>query len=90
MIFGAMAGTLLSAVLGSFLFTFSPTSGALVGLVTATFAVLADLAADYAEAGRQMAGDPPTLWVARHMQGPLGGIALAAPAAYAMTVLFLT
>jgi hypothetical protein len=89
-IFGAMVGTLLSAVIGSYLFTFSPSSAAVVGLVTATFAVLADLAADYAEAGRQMAGDRPTLWVARHMQGPLGGIALAAPAAYVMTVLFLT
>ena len=89
-IFGAMVGTLLSAVIGSYLFTFSPSSAAVVGLVTATFAVLADLAADYSEAGRQMAGDRPTLWVARHMQGPLGGIALAAPAAYVMTVLFLT
>jgi len=86
----AAAVTLLSAVIGSYLFTFSPSSAAVVGLVTATFAVLADLAADYAEAGRQMAGDRPTLWVARHMQGPLGGIALAAPAAYVMTVLFLT
>ena len=36
-----------------------------------------------------MAGDPPTMWVARHMQGPLGGFALAAPAAYAMSVFFL-
>jgi hypothetical protein len=89
-IFGAMVGTLLSAVLGSFLYTFSPSSAAVVGLVTAVAAVLADLAADFAEAGRQMAGDPPTLWVARHMQGPLGGFALAAPAAYVMTVLFLT
>ncbi|GAA1896888.1 hypothetical protein [Asanoa iriomotensis] len=89
-IFGAMVGTLLSAVLGSFLYSFSPSSAAMVGLVTAVAAVLADLAADYAEAGRQMAGDPPTLWVARHMQGPLGGFALAAPAAYVMTVLFLT
>jgi hypothetical protein len=89
-IFGAMAGTLLSAVIGSYLYTFSPTSAAVVGLVTAVAAVLADLASEYAEAGRQMAGDPPTLWVARHMQGPLGGFALAAPAAYAMTVLFLT
>jgi hypothetical protein len=89
-IFGAMIGTLLSAVLGSYLYTFSPTSAAISGLVTAVAAVLADLAADYAEAGRQMAGDPPTLWVARHMQGPLAGFALGAPAAYLMTVLFLT
>ena len=52
--------------------------------------MLVDLAVGYAEAGRQMAGEPPTLWVARHMQGPLGAFALAAPAAYVMTVLFLT
>ena len=43
----------------------------------------------YAEAGRQMAGELPTMWVARHMQGPLGGFALAAPVAYAISVLFL-
>jgi hypothetical protein len=86
---GAMAGTLASAVIGSFLYTFRPTTGAVIGLVAATAAVLVDLAADYAEAGRQMAGEVPTMWVARHMQGPLGGFALAAPAAYAMTVLFL-
>ncbi|MFU8875242.1 hypothetical protein [Micromonospora sp. SL4-19] len=86
---GAMVGTLTSAVLGSYLVGFTPTSAALVGLVTAATAVLADLAVGYAEAGRLMAGEPPTMWIARHMQGPLGGFALAAPAAYAMCVLFL-
>ncbi|MEE6259267.1 hypothetical protein [Plantactinospora sonchi] len=86
---GAMAGTLASAVLGSYLVGFTPTSGAVVGLIAAAAAVLADLAVGYAEAGRLMAGEPPTMWVARHMQGPLGGFALAAPAAYAMTVFFL-
>ncbi|MFD2767654.1 hypothetical protein [Micromonospora eburnea] len=86
---GAMLGTLTSAVLGSYLVGFTPTSAALVGLVTAATAVLTDLAVGYAEAGRLMAGEPPTMWIARHMQGPLGGFALAAPAAYAMCVLFL-
>ncbi|MCI4062970.1 hypothetical protein MRQ36_10435 [Micromonospora sp. R77] len=86
---GAMLGTLASAVLGSYLVGFTPTSGALIGLVTAATAVLADLAVGYAEAGRLMAGELPTMWIARHMQGPLGGFALAAPAAYAMCVLFL-
>ncbi|MFF3864437.1 hypothetical protein [Micromonospora sp. NPDC001898] len=86
---GAMAGTLASAVLGSFLVSFTPTSGAVIGLVAAATAVLADLAVGYAEAGRLMAGEPPTMWAARHMQGPLGGFALSAPAAYAMCVLFL-
>ncbi|WP_446217149.1 hypothetical protein [Micromonospora sp. IBHARD004] len=88
-VLGAMIGTLVSAVLGSYLVGFTPTSAALIGLVTAATAVLADLAVGYAEAGRLMAGEPPTMWVARHMQGPLGGFALAAPAAYAMCVLFL-
>ncbi|MFC8846612.1 MULTISPECIES: hypothetical protein [unclassified Micromonospora] len=88
-VIGAMVGTLAGAVLGSYLVSFTPTSGAVIGLVTAGTAVLADLAVGYAEAGRLMAGEPPTMWVARHMQGPLGGFALAAPAAYAMCVLFL-
>lgn len=86
---GAMLGTLTGAMLGSYLVGFTPTSGAVIGLVTAATAVLADLAVGYAEAGRLMAGEPPTMWIARHMQGPLGGFALAAPAAYAMCVLFL-
>ncbi|WBB66191.1 hypothetical protein [Micromonospora sp. WMMD812] len=87
---GAMVGTLVSAVLGSYLVTpFTPTRAAIIGLVAAVAAVLADLAVGYAEAGRLMAGEPPTMWVARHMQGPLGGFALAAPAAYAMCMLFL-
>nr|WP_173078220.1 hypothetical protein [Phytohabitans rumicis] len=89
-VFGAMAGTLVAAVIGSYLVGFTPTSAAVVGLVAAGAAGLADLATGYAEAGRQMAGEPPTMWIARHMQGPLGGFALAAPAAYGMCVLFLT
>jgi hypothetical protein len=88
-VIGAMVGTLASSLLGSYIFPFSPTSGAIVGLVAAGAAGLADLGAGYAEAGRQMAGGPPTMWIARHMQGPLGGFALAAPVAYVMSVLFL-
>jgi hypothetical protein len=30
------------------------------------------------------------MWLARHMQGPLGGFALAAPVAYAIAAVFLT
>lgn len=87
-IIGAMIGTLAAAVIGMYLLGFTPTSAALVGLVTAASAVLVDLAVGYAEAGRVMAGEAPTMWVARHLQGPLGGFALAAPAAYAMSVVF--
>jgi hypothetical protein len=51
--------------------------------------VLADLAANYADASRELAGDPPPLWLTRHMQGPLAGFALASPLAYLMSVLLL-
>jgi hypothetical protein len=88
-VIGAMCGTLSAGLVGVRLVGFTPTSAAVVGLVTAVVAALADLACGYAEAGRLMAGDPPTMWVARHMQGPIGGFALAAPAAYAMSKLFL-
>lgn len=88
-IVGAMVGTLASAILGSYILPFTPARGAIVGLIAAGAAGLADLGANYAEAGRQMAGELPTMWIARHMQGPLGGFALAAPAAYLMSVWFL-
>ncbi|WP_064741731.1 hypothetical protein [Hamadaea tsunoensis] len=87
---GAMAGTLVAAIWGSYLFSFSPKSAAFIGLAAAGAAVLADLAVGFAEVGRELAGDAPTMWIARHMQGPLGGFALAAPVAYAVSVIFLT
>ncbi len=58
--------------------------------VAAGLAVLVDLAVNYGEAGRSMAGAAPTFWVARHMQGPLGAFAVIAPAAYALTVFYLS
>lgn len=85
-VFGAMLGTLAAAVLGRYLVGFTPTTAAVVGLVAGASAVLMDLAVGYLEAGRQMAGEKPTFWAARHGQGPLGGFALAAPVAYAVTV----
>ncbi|RUL93844.1 hypothetical protein [Verrucosispora sp. FIM060022] len=87
---GAMVGTLVGAVLGSYLVTpFTPTRAAILGLVAAGVAVLADLAVSYAEAGRLMAGEQPTVWAARHVQGPLGALAMVAPAAYLMCRLLL-
>ncbi|MER7164853.1 hypothetical protein ABT336_02080 [Micromonospora sp. NPDC000207] len=87
---GAMVGTLASAVFGSFLVApFTPSRAALIGLLAAVTAVLADLALGYAEVGRVMAGEPPTMWIARHLQGPLGGFAMAAAAAYPMCRLLL-
>jgi hypothetical protein len=90
-ILGAMLGTLAAAGLGSVLvLPFTPAKGAVLGLVAAGAAVLLDLAVDYTEAGRSMAGDAPTFWPARHMQGPLGAFALVAPVAYGLTAFYLS
>ena len=67
----------------------SPGRTVYAGLVTAVAAVLADLGVGYAEASREIDGDVCSLWVVRHMQGPLGAFALAAPVAYAMSVMVL-
>ncbi len=84
---GAMLGTLVAAQLGNLLsIPFTPGKGALLGLVAATLAGLVDLAVNYSEAGRAMAGSAPTMWLARHMQGPLGAFALAAPVTYLLAI----
>ncbi len=88
-VLGAMAGTATATALGSVLVGLSPGRAAIAGLVTAMAAIAADLAVSYAETGRKLAGQPPALWIARHMQGPLGGFALAAPAAYVLSVMVL-
>ncbi|GAB2595384.1 hypothetical protein Aab01nite_26090 [Paractinoplanes abujensis] len=89
-VLGAMLGTLSGAALGSFLvFPFTPAKGAVVGLTAVVVAHLVDLAVNFGQAGRELAGDTPTFWVARHMQGPLGAFALVAPAAYALSHWFL-
>lgn len=88
-VLGAMAGTVVAGVAGSYLAGLHPSRAAVAGLVTAMVAVMADLAVSYAEAGRRLDGRPPALWIARHLQGPLGGFALAAPAAYILSVMVL-
>jgi hypothetical protein len=88
---GAMAGTLAAAAFGSLLvYPFTPGKGAVLGLVAGALATLIDLAVNYSEAGRGIAGTKPTLWVARHMQGPLGAFALSFPGIYALTVFYLS
>jgi hypothetical protein len=88
---GAMLGTLAAAGLGSVLvLPFTPANGAILGLVAAGSAGLVDLAVNYGEAGRMLTGPIPTLYVARHMQGPVGAFALAAPLAYLMAAVVLT
>jgi len=86
---GAMAGTAAAALAGSMLVGLHPATTAIAGLVTAMAAIMADLAVSYAEAGREMEGEASSLWIARHMQGPVGGFALAAPAAYVLSVMVL-
>jgi hypothetical protein len=86
---GAMAGTVASAVLAGGIKGLQPSHAVIAGLVTAVAAVLADLGVGYAEASREIEGEVSSLWVVRYMQGPLGAFALAAPVAYAMSVMVL-
>ena len=88
-ILGAMAGTAAAGAAGLVLAGLNPEKTAIAGLVTAMAAIMADLAVSYAEADRELGGEPSALWIARHMQGPLGGFALAAPAAYILSVMVL-
>ncbi|WP_249999525.1 hypothetical protein [Actinoplanes sp. M2I2] len=90
-VLGAMLGTLAAAALGSRLvLPFTPAKGAVLGLIAVLIAHLVDLAVNFGQADRRLAGDAPTFWVARHMQGPLGAFALLAPATYALSHWFLT
>lgn len=89
-VLGAMLGTLSAAALGSVLvLPFTPAKGAVVGLIAVLIAHLVDLAVNFGQADRQLAGDAPTFWVARHMQGPLGAFALLSPIAYALSHWYL-
>ena len=84
---GAMTGTAAAAVTGGLVEGLDTLEGALVGLATVMVAVIVDLGTGYAEAGRKLEGDAPFMWLARHMQGPLGAFAFAAPASYMAGVL---
>jgi hypothetical protein len=89
-VLGAMLGTLGAAGLGSVLvLPFTPAKGAVLGLIAAVIASLVDLAVNFGEAGRRLAGDLPTFWLARHMQGPLGAFALVSAAAYLLAHWYL-
>ncbi|AGL21264.1 hypothetical protein [Actinoplanes sp. N902-109] len=90
-VLGAMLGTLAAAALGSVLvLPFTPAKGAILGFVAAGIAALVDLAVNFSEAGRTLAGEAPTFWVARHMQGPLGAFSLSLPVTYILTVTMLS
>jgi hypothetical protein len=89
-IIGTMLGTLVAAYIGAYLLGYTPKSAALVGALAAAIAIVTDLTIGFAEAGRELEGDQPTMWLARHMQGPLAGFALAAPAAFLLNAFMWT
>lgn len=86
---GAMAGTGAAVLASTYLVGLHPGSTAAAGLVTAMAAIMADLGASYADASRELDGAPGAWWFARHLQGPLGGYALAGAAAYVLSVILL-
>ncbi|WP_432834522.1 hypothetical protein [Dactylosporangium sp. CA-092794] len=88
-VLGAMVGTAAAGAIGNYLDGLSPLPSALAGLATAIVAVMIDLSVGYAEASRIIDGDEPALWLARHIQGPIGAIAFAAPAAYVASTFLL-
>jgi hypothetical protein len=88
-VLGAMAGTGAAGFIGHVLAGIPNLQTAIAGLITAIVAVMVDLSVGYAEASRQIDGDAPTLWLARHIQGPLGAFAFASPAIYAASALLL-
>ncbi len=79
---GAMTGTAAAAVASGLVDGMGTLEGAFVGMAAALIALVVDLGTGYAEAGRKLEGDAPFMWLARHMQGPLGAFAFAAPASY--------
>lgn len=88
-ILGAMGGTVASALVASVLVGMHPSRTVFAGLLTAVAAVLADLGVGFAEASREIDGEVGRFWVVRLIQGPLAAFALAAPVAYAMSVMVL-
>lgn len=84
---GAMAGTAAGAAAGLLVDGMTTFDGAVAGMAAVLVAVVVDLGTGYAEAGRKLEGDAPFMWLARHMQGPLGAFAFAAPASYVVGVI---
>src|SRR5690606_9385764 len=83
----AMTGTAAAAVAGALVDGLTTLVGALAGMAAVIVAVVVDLGTGYAEAGRKLEGDAPFMWLARHMQGPLGAFAFAAPVSYVVGVI---
>lgn len=88
-VLGAMAGTAVAGGAGSLVQGLTPTVTAVAGLVVAVTAVLADLGMAFAETGRLLAGEKAAPWPVRALVGPLVALAVAAPAAYLLSVLMM-
>jgi uncharacterized membrane protein YeaQ/YmgE (transglycosylase-associated protein family) len=86
---GAMVGTGAAVLASTYLAGLQPGRTAVAGVFTAMAAVMADLGVSYADASRELDDAPSAWWFVRHLQGPLGGYALAGAAAYVMSVMFL-
>ena len=84
---GAMAGTAIAAAAGWQIEGITTFQAAVAGMVAVLVAIVVDLGTGYAEADRHLEGQVPFLWLARHMQGPLGAFAFAAPAIYVVGVI---
>ena len=84
---GCALGTVAGGFLASVLKGMHPTHGVIAGLISAGAGVLADLGVGYSEASREIDGEVGSLWLVRHMQGPLGAFALAGPAAYVVGII---
>jgi hypothetical protein len=84
---GAMAGTGAAAIAAGLVDGIGTLQGALAGMAVVLVALVVDLGTGYAEAGRTLEGDAPFMWLARHMQGPLGAFAFAAPVCYVVGVI---
>jgi hypothetical protein len=88
-ILGCVLGTVAGGFLASVLKGMHPSHGVWAGLISAGAGVLADLGVGYSEASREIDGEVGSLWLVRHMQGPLGAFAFVAPVAYAVSALIL-
>jgi hypothetical protein len=84
---GAMLGTAAAAAAGWQVEGLTTLQAAVAGMVAVLVAIVVDLGTGYAEADRHLEGQVPFLWLARHMQGPLGAFAFAAPACYIVGVI---
>ncbi|MGC9670116.1 hypothetical protein ACNTMW_26685 [Planosporangium sp. 12N6] len=86
---GVLVGAVAAAVAGSLVTGVTVGTAAVAGLVAAVIAAVTDLAACYAEAGRQVTGDAPAPGLVARAQGPLLALALSAPVAYVVSALLL-